>query len=105
MNVSKIGTPMYSPPELVRRLPFDFKVDIWALGCLLYYMACLSPPFIVLKEEDHVAKYEKLRKQRMANLSPSASSLSKQVSSAVAQAVLGKSPFRANQQVSTLTRR
>ena len=41
VSVSKVGTPMYSSPELVRKLPFDFKVDIWALGCLIYYMACL----------------------------------------------------------------
>ena len=47
VSVSKVGTPLYTSPEVLRRQPFDFKVDIWALGCLLYYMACLVPPFIV----------------------------------------------------------
>ena len=41
VSVSKLGTPLYTAPEVLRRQPFDFKVDIWALGCLLYYMACL----------------------------------------------------------------
>ena len=41
VSVSKVGTPLYTSPEVLKRQPFDFKVDIWALGCLLYYMACL----------------------------------------------------------------
>jgi len=42
-----VGTPLYTSPEVLKRQPFDFKVDMWALGCLLYYMACLEPPFNV----------------------------------------------------------
>jgi len=41
VTVSKVGTPLYTSPEVLKRQPFDFKVDIWALGCLLYYMTCL----------------------------------------------------------------
>ena len=61
VSVSKVGTPLYQSPELVKKLPFDFKVDIWALGCLVYYMACLQPPFIVQKNEDHIAKLDRMR--------------------------------------------
>ncbi|XP_029656200.1 serine/threonine-protein kinase NIM1-like [Octopus sinensis] len=39
------GTLAYSAPELVMKLPYDgFKVDVWALGVLLYYM--ISGTFI-----------------------------------------------------------
>ena len=41
MSISKMGTPLYTSPEVLRRQPYDYKVDIWALGCLLHYMACL----------------------------------------------------------------
>ena len=64
VSVSKVGTPLYTSPEVLKRQPFDFKVDIWALGCLLYYMACLQPPFQVQKEEDHVAKLDRIRSRR-----------------------------------------
>jgi len=39
------GTPLYLAPELVKRRPYDFKVDLWAFGCVLYHMAALEPPF------------------------------------------------------------
>ena len=43
--VSKIGTPIYTSPEVLRKQPFDYKIDIWALGCLLHYLCCLEPAF------------------------------------------------------------
>lgn len=45
LQVSKIGTPLYLSPEVLRKLPFDYKIDIWALGCLMHYLASLEPPF------------------------------------------------------------
>jgi NIMA (never in mitosis gene a)-related kinase len=41
LSLSKVGTPLYITPEQIKQQPFNFKVDIWALGCLLHYLACL----------------------------------------------------------------
>ena len=43
---ARVGTPLYLAPELVKHKPYDFKVDIWALGIIMYYLTCLSPPFM-----------------------------------------------------------
>ena len=32
-------------PEVVRGIEYGEKADIWAIGCILYQMACLEPPF------------------------------------------------------------
>jgi serine/threonine protein kinase len=29
---------IYSAPELFHKQPYDFKVDIWSLGCILFLM-------------------------------------------------------------------
>ena len=44
-QMSRVGTPMYFAPELVKREQYDFKVDAWALGCLVYSMMQLRAPF------------------------------------------------------------
>ena len=46
LNESKIGTPIYACPELIRKQPYDYKIDMWALGCVLHYMTCLEHPFL-----------------------------------------------------------
>ncbi|XP_076006370.1 serine/threonine-protein kinase Nek10 [Genypterus blacodes] len=42
---SVVGTILYSCPEVVKNEPYGDKADIWALGCILYQMATLQPPF------------------------------------------------------------
>ncbi|OQR97625.1 protein kinase [Achlya hypogyna] len=42
---TNVGTPYYMSPEMVNEQTYDERSDIWALGCLLYEMATLSPPF------------------------------------------------------------
>ena len=40
-----IGTPLYIAPEMLKDLPYDYKVDIWSLGCIVYELCALEPPF------------------------------------------------------------
>ena len=42
---TKIGTPLYMSPEQVKQKPYDFKVDIWGVGCWLYQLSKFWPPF------------------------------------------------------------
>ncbi|CDW84557.1 protein kinase domain containing protein [Stylonychia lemnae] len=55
LNVSKIakmgvlktqtGTPYYASPEVWQDKPYDKRSDIWSLGCVLYELIALHPPF------------------------------------------------------------
>ncbi|KAM9835173.1 NIMA-related kinase 12 isoform 1-T1 [Syngnathus typhle] len=41
-----VGTPCYLSPELCQDVPYSSECDIWALGCLLYEICALTPPFV-----------------------------------------------------------
>eukprot|EP00516_Mucochytrium_quahogii_P003385 CAMPEP_0203755638 /NCGR_PEP_ID=MMETSP0098-20131031/9054_1 /ASSEMBLY_ACC=CAM_ASM_000208 /TAXON_ID=96639 /ORGANISM=" , Strain NY0313808BC1" /LENGTH=452 /DNA_ID=CAMNT_0050647187 /DNA_START=501 /DNA_END=1856 /DNA_ORIENTATION=+ len=43
---STVGTPLYFSPELCEEALYDERSDVWALGCLVYQMATLRPPFL-----------------------------------------------------------
>lgn len=56
LNISKVnklglaytqtGTPYYASPEVWRDEPYNYSSDIWSLGCVIYEMAALDPPFV-----------------------------------------------------------
>lgn len=67
MNVSKVakkglcetqtGTPYYASPEVWKDQAYDSKSDIWSLGCVIYEMITLKPPF---RADDMEGLYKKV---------------------------------------------
>ncbi|RUS74057.1 hypothetical protein EGW08_018184 [Elysia chlorotica] len=47
-----VGTPYYMSPELVNNQSYNEKSDIWSLGCMLYELCALTPPFTATNEGD-----------------------------------------------------
>lgn len=42
---TQTGTPYYASPEVWKDKPYDGRSDIWSLGCVLYEITTLKPPF------------------------------------------------------------
>ena len=42
---SVVGTVLYQCPEIIQQEPYGEKADVWSLGCILYQMWMLRPPF------------------------------------------------------------
>lgn len=40
-----VGTPFYMAPEIINKVDYDDKVDMWSLGVLLYETVTLERPF------------------------------------------------------------
>uniref|UniRef100_A0A7S3D5J6 non-specific serine/threonine protein kinase n=1 Tax=Palpitomonas bilix TaxID=652834 RepID=A0A7S3D5J6_9EUKA len=45
MAKTMIGTPYYMSPELCKNKPYNYKSDIWSLGCVVYELATLRHAF------------------------------------------------------------
>ena len=75
LNVSKVtragvghtqtGTPYYASPEVWNDSPYDNKSDIWSLGCVLYEMIALKPPF---RAQDMEGLYKRVIKGQYSKI-------------------------------------
>ena len=45
LNFTQTGTPYYASPEVWKDEQYNFKSDIWSLGCVIYELITFSPPF------------------------------------------------------------
>ncbi|CAH8646650.1 Serine/threonine-protein kinase Sgk1 [Schistosoma haematobium] len=60
------GTPEYLAPEILRKQPYDFAVDWWCLGCVIYEMLHGLPPFYS-ENRAHMYRYILERPLRTRN--------------------------------------
>lgn len=53
---TQTGTPYYCSPEIWKGQAYDYRSDIWSLGCVVYELAMLKPPFTALNMQGLSAK-------------------------------------------------
>ncbi|XP_060034372.1 serine/threonine-protein kinase Nek2 isoform X2 [Erinaceus europaeus] len=58
-----VGTPYYMSP--MNRMSYNEKSDIWSLGCLLYELCALMPPFTAFNQKELAGKIREGRFRRI----------------------------------------
>ncbi|XP_078466171.1 serine/threonine-protein kinase Nek2 [Lampetra fluviatilis] len=60
-----VGTPYYMSPEQFSRMSYNEKSDIWSLGCLLYELCALVPPFTAMNQKQLAEKIKEGKFRRI----------------------------------------
>ena len=73
-----VGTPFYMSPEICSSERYSGKSDIWSLGCIMYELCTLEPPF---NARSHL---ELIQKIRLGKVKPLPSRYSKELGMIIA---------------------
>ena len=63
---SHVGTPYYMSPEQIEEKDYDEKSDIWSLGCFLFELTTLNPPF---EAKNHYSLAIKIKSGKVERIS------------------------------------
>ena len=47
-----LGSPIYMPPEIVKKQLYDSKVDVWSAGVVVFILLSGTPPFVSESKEE-----------------------------------------------------
>lgn len=53
-----VGTPFYMSPERMNHRPYGANSDVWSLGCIVFELMMLSPPFVSDSPQELRAKLD-----------------------------------------------
>ena len=73
-----VGTPFYMSPEICSSERYSGKSDMWSLGCIMYELCTLEPPF---NARSHL---ELIQKIRLGKVKPLPSRYSKELGMVIA---------------------
>ncbi|KAI5965967.1 KIN3 [Candida pseudojiufengensis] len=62
-----VGTPYYMSPEVLMDEPYSPVCDIWSLGCVLYELCNLQPPF---QAKTHLQLQAKIKRGNIPSINP-----------------------------------
>lgn len=91
-KTSKVyGTPLYVSPETIsgKRMPCDYKSDIYSFGCMIYHLIAGEPPFQSEKLKDLVFKHLKQAPPQLAKAVPG----TPQALSDLVRSMMAKKPY------------
>jgi len=74
LPVGFAGTPGYLSPEVLRKEPYTYAVDIWACGVILYILLVGYPPFW---DDDQHRMFDQIKKGKYEYPSPEWDSVTK----------------------------
>jgi len=55
---TRVGTPTYVAPEVLKNIPHDHRVDLWSIGVIVFVLLVGYPPFM---EDDQPKLFQKIR--------------------------------------------
>lgn len=79
---SRVGTPLYMSPEVLMGKGYDWKSDVWSMGCIAYELCALRSPFRS-SDKENLNLYELFQRISKGNFPPPPEKYSQELRSLV----------------------